>query len=32
MKSAKTKDMTTGKIVPMLIAFAVPIMGGNLFQ
>ena len=24
--------MTTGKIVPMLIAFAIPIMGGNLFQ
>ena len=32
MKTAKTKDMTTGKIVPMLIAFALPIMGGNLFQ
>lgn len=32
MKSAKTQDMTTGKIVPMLIAFAIPIMGGNLFQ
>ena len=28
----KVKDMTTGKIVPMLIAFALPIMGGNLFQ
>ena len=28
----KVKDMTTGKIVPMLIAFAIPIMGGNLFQ
>ena len=32
MKSAKTQDMTTGKIVSMLIAFAIPIMGGNLFQ
>ena len=32
MKTAKTKDMTTGKIVPMLITFAIPIMGGNLFQ
>lgn len=32
MRSAKTQDMTTGKIVPMLIAFALPIMGGNLFQ
>lgn len=32
MKSAKIQDMTTGKIIPMLIAFAIPIMGGNLFQ
>ena len=32
MKSAKVQDMTTGKIIPMLIAFAIPIMGGNLCQ
>lgn len=32
MNSAKVRDMTTGKIVPMLITFAIPIMGGNLFQ
>lgn len=30
--SAKTRDMTTGKILPILISFAMPIMIGNLFQ
>lgn len=30
--SAKATDMTTGKILPILISFALPIMIGNLFQ
>lgn len=30
--STKATDMTTGKILPILISFAVPIMIGNLFQ
>lgn len=28
----KVQNMTTGKIVPMLTAFALPLMAGNLFQ
>ena len=27
-----TKDMTTGKIMPMLVQFTVPLVLGNLFQ
>lgn len=30
--SAKAIDMTTGRILPTLISFAMPIMAGNLFQ
>lgn len=30
--SAQSKDMTTGKILPVLVSFAIPIMIGNLFQ
>lgn len=30
--SSKSTDMTTGKILPILISFAIPIMIGNLFQ
>lgn len=30
--SGKATDMTTGKIMPILISFAMPVMIGNLFQ
>lgn len=30
--SSKSTDMTSGKILPILISFAMPIMIGNLFQ
>ena len=30
--SSKSTDMTTGKIMPILISFAMPVMIGNLFQ
>ena len=29
---AKTKDMTTGKPLPLIISFALPLMVGNIFQ
>ena len=28
----KVQNMTSGKIAPMLTAFALPLMAGNLFQ
>ena len=30
--SAKIKDMTTGKPLPLIISFALPLMVGNIFQ
>lgn len=30
--SGKSTDMTAGKIMPILISFAMPVMVGNLFQ
>lgn len=30
--SAKVKDMTTGKPLPLIISFALPLMVGNIFQ
>ena len=27
-----TKDMTTGKPMPLLLGFMLPLLGGNLFQ
>ena len=29
---AKIKDMTTGKPLPLIISFALPLMVGNVFQ
>lgn len=31
-KMTEAKDMTTGKILPIIMSFAIPIMIGNLFQ
>lgn len=30
--SAKIKDMTTGRPLPLIISFALPLMVGNIFQ
>ena len=30
--NAMTKDLTTGKIMPLLVNFTIPLVLGNLFQ
>ena len=32
LMSAKIRDMTTGKPLPLIISFALPLMVGNIFQ